>query len=92
MGEEGGWDMPQVPDHDLLIEIKTSVTYMLTRMDSFITRGEFEPFKGHGSGCERMFATKEEMRPVKAIAYTLVSVVGIFVIGAVLRGVFHVAI
>lgn len=79
--------MSQVPDHDLLIEIKTSVSYVLSRMDSFVTRGEFEPYKGHATGCEKTFATKEEMRPVKAIAYTLVSVVGITVIGAVLKGV-----
>lgn len=84
--------MAEGPDHDLLIEIKTSVSYILSRMDTFVTRMEFEPLKGHAKGCQEMFATKEELRPVRAIAYTVVSIAGIAVIGAVLKGVLHVPI
>lgn len=71
-----------VSDHDLLIRIDEQLRSALARLDVMQKH-----HKEDISEIKKVMVTKNELKPVKAIAYSIVSVVGCTVLIAIIGSV-----
>lgn len=74
-------------DHDLLIEIKTTIGIILNRLDGFVTKSELQPIIDREQRCLAQFqnfVTKQEFKPIRMIVYGAVGLTLLTVAGAVL--------
>lgn len=67
-------------DHDLLIQIKERVEMVLERLPDLASKQELEAMRARCIRC----VTMEEFRPVKGVAYGLVSLITTGVVLALL--------
>jgi hypothetical protein len=74
-------------DHDLLIEIKTTVVDILRRMDTFAPKVELVAFQEREKACReglKELVRRDEFLPIRNIVYGGVGLICLTVLGAVL--------
>ena len=78
--------MNQQPDHDLLIQIKTTVDIILQRLEGFVTKDELQPLIEREKRCRaefERFVTQDQFKPVRTLVYGGVGFVLLAVLGSV---------
>ena len=74
--------MIAMEDHDLLIHLHADVSYIKRALEHLL-----DVHDAHRVECQQCFVRQEEFKPVKAVAFTLIGVVGISIITLIIHHV-----